>query len=415
MSIIEKEYNSINFKEKSIPTFYNEVNVSILDILGENEVEVNSKDYKDCLCKSSNNLPEYFKACDKCNSKGIITLNKREVTCNKCKGEKYLRIRECYLCNNNSKILMDSKVKIKLNNTYKQGDKIELKYDDYNLVLTLNVYDKNDYYIKNNDVYYLRGINYSVNDYKEKKNVVINTVKGKEFVKSEFKIKKEIVCLKNKGIGDGNFYLTFINEVKEEVKTVYSNVIINKSGYVDVNELIKDTVVVAKEYVNIDSNNYVYINENINEVLHEDYLIKLNKLSNDYRKEKDNVVIDVYLEKEDLNNDRKTIYLDDEKVTISYRKNLKEIDMVEAFTKLVLDKQGKKYKMLVCVHPYFENVYKIRIKNNKNVVVYVEDYKRNDNAIVETLKSNKYLEDYIKIVDENELVIGNDLVRIERV
>jgi hypothetical protein len=310
---------------------------------------------------------------------------------------------------------MDSKVKIKLNNTYKQGDKIELKYDGYNLVLTLNVYDKNDYYIKNNDVYYLRGINYSVNDYKEKKNVVINTIKGKEFVKSEFKIKKEIVCLKNKGIGDGNFYLTFINEVKEEVKTVYSNVIINKSGYVDVNELVKDTVVVAKEYVNIDSNNYVYINENINEVLHEDYLIKLNKLSNDYRKEKDNVVIDVYLEKEDLNNDRKTIYLDDEKVTISYRKNLKEMDMVEAFTKLVLDKQGKKYKMLVCVHPYFENVYKIRIKNNKNVVVYVEDYKRNDNAIVETLKSNKYLEDYIKIVDENELVIGNDLVRIERV
>ena len=104
---------------------------------------------------------------------------------------------------------MDSKVKIKLNNTYKQGDKIELKYDDYNLVLTLNIYDKNDYYIKNNDIYYLRGINYSVNDHKEKKSVVINTVKGKEIVKSEFKIKKEIVCLKNKGINNGNFYPVF--------------------------------------------------------------------------------------------------------------------------------------------------------------------------------------------------------------
>ena len=119
--------------------------------------------------------------------------------------------------------------------------------------------------------------------------------------------------------------------------------------------------------------------------------------------------------KEYLNNDRKIIYLDDEKVTISYRKNLKEIDLVEAFTKLVLDKQGKKYKMLVCVHPYFENVYRVKIKNNKNAIVYIEDYKRSDNALVETFKSNKYLEDYIKIVDENELVIGNDLVRIERV
>ena len=65
--------------------------------------------------------------------------------------------------------------------------------------------------------------------------------------------------------------------------------------------------------------------------------------------------------------------------------------------------------------PYFENVYRVKIKNNKNVIVYIEDYKRSDNALVETFKSNKYLEDYIKIVDENELVIGNDLVRIERV
>ena len=43
MSIIEREYNSINFKEKSIPVFSSEVKVSILDILGENKVEVIGK------------------------------------------------------------------------------------------------------------------------------------------------------------------------------------------------------------------------------------------------------------------------------------------------------------------------------------------------------------------------------------
>ena len=110
MSIIEKEYTSINLKEKEFPCFYSEVNVSILDIVAGNEVEVNSKDYKECLCKSSVNLSEYFKECDKCKGKGTILINKRTFTCNKCKGEKVIRTRDCYLCNNNSKILMDSKL-----------------------------------------------------------------------------------------------------------------------------------------------------------------------------------------------------------------------------------------------------------------------------------------------------------------
>ena len=64
------------------------------------------------MCKSSTNLPEYFKECDKCNGKGTITLNKRVMTCNKCKGEKLIRVKHCYLCDNNSKVLMDSKINL---------------------------------------------------------------------------------------------------------------------------------------------------------------------------------------------------------------------------------------------------------------------------------------------------------------
>ena len=63
---------------------------------------------------------------------------------------------------------------------------------------------------------------------------------------------------------------------------------------------------------------------------------------------------------------------------------------------------------------FFENVYKIRIKNNKSTV-YVEEYKRMDNGLVETFKKCTYLEDYIKINREDKLVVGNDLVLIERV
>ena len=85
MSILDREYNNANFKEKKVPVFYDEVNVSLLDIIGEKEVEVKSKIYDTCLCKSSTNLSDYFKECDKCKGKGSILINQREFVCNKCK------------------------------------------------------------------------------------------------------------------------------------------------------------------------------------------------------------------------------------------------------------------------------------------------------------------------------------------
>lgn len=414
MSIIEREYNSINFKEKSIPVFHSEIKVSILDILGEHSVEVIGKDYKECMCKSSTNLPEYFKECDKCEGKGTITINKRILCCNKCKGEKFIRIKNCYLCDNNSKVLMDSKINLDLKKNYKHGDKIELKKDDSTLILTLNVYDKDDYYIKGNDIYCQRGINYSVEDNRAKKNVVINTIKGKEYVKSEFKCKKEIVCLKNKGINDGDFYITFLNEVEEELKTIYTNLIIEDNGYVKGEDLVNKESVIAKDCIDLDSRDYIYVDHSANEVVYENCLVKLNKLSKKYYLLDDNVAVDLVLEKEDLGTDRKTIMVDEEKLNVSYKKNLKEVEKVEVGSKFVLDKQGKKSKLIVCVHPYFENVYKIKIKKNKSVV-YIEDYKYYDNPLVESFKTNKYLENYISVNNEDKVVVGNDLILIERV
>ena len=82
--------------------------------MGEHEIEVKSKVYDTCLCKEGSNLNDYFKECDKCGASGKLIINQRELVCNKCKGEKYVRIRECYLCHNHSKILMDSYIKLRL-------------------------------------------------------------------------------------------------------------------------------------------------------------------------------------------------------------------------------------------------------------------------------------------------------------
>lgn len=415
MSIIENEYNNANFKGEDIPTFYSEVKVSLIDVLNSNEVEVISKDYKDCACKDKVNLPEYFIKCDKCNGNGFITLANKEVKCNKCNGEKVVRKKHCYLCNNESKILVNSKIKIKLENTYKHKDNVIIDFKDYKLSLKLNIYDKDDYHIANNDIYYLRGINYTQLDNKQKRSIEINTLKGKEYVKSEFKRKKEIVCLKGKGIGEGDFYFTFVNEVKEEKKNIYSNVIIDESGYVNANDLISKYVTEAKKYVSVLEDSYIYIDKNINEIDYKEYHIVLNKLdSNLYSALDDSVIYDINLDSSDLDTDRKIIYIDEEKITISYKKNLKEAQLVESNTKIVLEKDGKKSKLLIRVNPYFENVYKIKIRNNKDVV-YLEDYKYKDNRLVETFKTSKYLDDYIKVNREDKLYIGNDLILIERV
>jgi len=326
MSIMEKEYNNANFKGKSVPVFFSDIRVSYIDVLANREVEVKGKDYKECLCKSSTHLSEYFKECEKCKGKGVISLNGREVTCNECDGNKQIRVRDCYLCHNKSKLLLDSLVKVNLKDTYKDGDEIILDSKDYKLCLKLDIYDKDDYFIENDNVYYLRLINYSLLDYKEKKNVVINTIKGKEFVKSEFKCKKEIVCLKNKGIRDGNFYFTFNNELNNEKIITYANVIIDESGYVSLDSLINDSYSVAKEYIPLSYKDYVFIDKDDKVIETSEYEIHLNRLSSkEFKEDNKGIVYDLYLSKEDMDSDKKSIEINGEKINLSYKKNLKEI------------------------------------------------------------------------------------------
>ena len=415
MSIIENEYNNANFKGKSVPTFFSDIKVSYIDVLANREVEVRGKDYKECLCKNSAHIHEYFKECDKCSGSGIITLNGRSVVCNECEGNKYIRVRDCYLCHNKSKLLLESLIKIKLNDTYKDGEEIVVDKCDYKLCLKLNIYDKDDYFIEGNNVYYLRLIDYSKSDYKENKSIVINTVKGKEYVKSEFKRKKEIVCLKNNGIEDGNFYFTFNNEVNNEKEIIYSNVIIDESGYVSESSLVNDSYSVVSKYVPVSYNDYVFIDKEDNVIENNEYEIHLNKLSSKHFKEDNkNIVYDLYLDKEDMDSDKKSIEINEEKINVSYKKNFKDIQYVNVVNKCLVDKKGKKTTLTIRVNPCFENVYKIRIKKN-NGNVYIEDYKRIDNRLVETFKSSKYLDEYICVNDEDKLVVGNDLILIERV
>ena len=62
----------------------------------------------------------------------------------------------------------------------------------------------------------------------------------------------------------------------------------------------------------------------------------------------------------------------------------------------------------------FNDIYLYIIKNNKNIV-FVEDYKYDDYRLVESFKKADYLDDYIKIDNEDRVYVEDDLVLIKRV
>lgn len=413
-SILVKEYNKANIKNKDIKSFTQTVDVSFLDILKASEIEVIVKDYVDCACKDSVNLKEYFVECSKCNAKGYLVINSHQVTCNECKGEKYIRVHDCYVCNNESKVLKDVKVKIKLNEDMKNNDEIILNYDDHKLILKLNIYNKDDYLIKGKDVYLLKSVNYTKEDFNNKVVKEIETFKGIKKIKSEFKVRKEIVKLVNEGIDEGDFYFIFENEVENEKEVLYTNVLIDKTGYVNVKDLINNKVVVASKVIPLNANGYFYVDDNISEYSDDKYLIKFNKFDLNQFEITDDYSYVINLEKEDVTMDKKTILINGEKVNVNFKKNLKEVIYAYLENKGFVNKEGKKEGIKVKIVPYVENVYKISIKNNKKIV-YLEDYKYDDYRLVETFKKSDYLYNYLKVDKEEEIYIGNDLILIKRV
>lgn len=413
-SILVDEYNKLNVKRKDKKIFYQQVDVSFLDILSESEVTVNAKDYKECLCKDSKHLNNYFVECNKCHGKGTILLNGHEVVCNVCFGEKVVRTHDCYVCNNEDKVLVDSFVKIKLNKSMKENDEIVLDYSDYTLYLKIHIWDYNDYVLKGNDIYKLRSVFYSKDDYKNKISKEIKTVVNKEYVKSNFKKKKQIVKLDGNGINGGDFYFIFENELENEKETVYTNVLIDDKGYVSRSDLINKNVVEAIKEVPLNDTS-IYLDRSKDVVETEDYIIKLNFLdSKDYEKFDDGYAYILNLTKQDLEMDKKNILINNENINVTFKKNLKESVYIKVNGKVLLDKKGKKTDLMIKINPYFENVYKISIKKNSNAV-YVEDYKYKDFRLVDSFKKSDYLDKHIKIKDEERVCIDNDLILIKRV
>ena len=137
-SIFVNEYNKLNVVEDKKTIVTDTLNVCYMDLLSNREIEVSVNSYNDCLCRDNNHLSDYYVTCNKCKGEGYVKLNGHNLVCNECNGSKLTRIHDCYLCNNKGKIISKSLLKLKLKDTYKDREELLFEYKDYILKLTLN-------------------------------------------------------------------------------------------------------------------------------------------------------------------------------------------------------------------------------------------------------------------------------------
>lgn len=405
-SLFKTEYdkaNSINMKGDL--DIYDECSFSLLDILKEKEVEVLCKQYKDCKCVSSVNFNTYYSKCDKCEGSGKLSLNGNEVLCNHCKGMGRIIKEKCPLCEGEGKVIKRGKVLVKLNKSLKEEDIVTIEgkgkvSDDIkgDLFIKVKIEDKGCFEIKNNDVYDKRMIDFSKEDLNKNINKQVETIKGFVSVKSRGEEEKEIVKLVGEGIDGGDYYICLNNELTPlKGEDIYKNIIVSKDNlgfYIDKGELTLDKkCLTAYYYKKIDELNFEYID------LKEANNFKIVKLKEKGLKGKNgglngdlylrvyfddefgeiNDVLyhkDIKLSKYEVNDGKKVVEFNKEKVTLSFPKNISdEYEVAVKDLGFMVDKNEFDDARFM-VNPNEFEVYRVSVRvNKKDKVICLKDYK----------------------------------------
>lgn len=396
--------NSLNIKESL--DIYDECSFSYLDILKGKEVEVVSKVEKACKCTESVNFNTYYEKCDKCNGLGVTVLNGNKVICNHCKGNKRIVKNVCPLCAGTGKIVKQGKVKVQLISTLKEGDVITLKGQGKesngvkgDLFIKVKIKDYRCFEVVNNDVYDRRIIKFSKEDISKGISKTVETIKGVEKIKSNGEETREIIKLENKGIADGAFYVCIENElVPLKGKDVYKNVVIKKeasSFYINKQELSGDLKCLNVYYykrVNESNYDYVEIDDANNFKI---VKLKGKGLSGKFGGENGDLYLRIYFEEDfkcindvvysipiklskyEINDGKKIIEFNKNKISLSFPKNLDEEKEVEIKEYGFMTTKNDFDSVIFNVSPFNWETYKVSVRvSKKDKVVYLKDYKK---------------------------------------
>lgn len=447
-SLFVEEYNKANMINiKSDLDIYDECEFSYLDILKEKEVKVPVKTYKDCKCLESVNFNSYYNKCDKCNGDGKYSVNGNVVFCNHCRGKGRIIKEVCPICNGEGKVIKKENILVKLDKNLKDNDVITLKgkgkYSNDikgDLFIKVTISDRECFDVINKDVYDKRMIDFSKEEINKGISKEVETVKGVVNVKSSNEVREEIVRLIGEGIDGGDYIICLNNELTPiKGEDVYKNVIVNKNMlgfYIYKQELKEDKKCLSVfyyrklnqmdyEYIDlVEANNFKIVklkgkglsgkNGGVNgdlylRVYFDDEFVCVNdKL---YYKP-------IKLNKYEINDGKKTIEFNKNKIILNFSKNLKQIETIEVDDFGFKTNKNDFDSINIMVSPFEWNVYNVSVKVNKrDKVIYLKDYKKYFNELVSFnydhgLKVNlNKKSNHLEVRDEFDDIVNVNVIR----
>ena len=398
------------------------VSVSFLDAYKCKRVKVNVDKQVKCECLSNEYIDSFYGECDKCNGAGFIKQNGFSVVCNRCNGKGKEVLNVCPLCNSKMYVLGKEEMFVTLNkeeNIVIENKGLTINGKTGNLILNIDVYDKDAYEIKGKDVYCRKIIDFKKNEFDKSKEVE-TCVDFTKIKLSEIKY-MNIVKLAGKGIDGGDFYVPVRCEVKgEKGQDVYKNIILDsKREGVYINKAdvyTSDVILKWYDYKPLNDDNYEYIKLD-NCVSYSTLKLECKGMKGKNNGENGDLYLqlfvgdysvinnDIYLNKSELSkteisNGKKGIVVNGTKINVMYDRKLKDNYFLDMGNYGLLLGKDKKSRLFVRMNVSLYEEYSISVNSKKG---YVKEYKKFFNEEVKVYKNDTNLGDCIYI-DGNSVV-----------
>jgi len=413
---IYNRHNHINIDNKE--NINDIIYVSFLDVLKEKKVEKRVLQQTSCLCTSPNNLNDYYDKCPKCQGKGKIELFGNILTCNSCKGKGLIEKEVCPICQGKTTIIKKEKIEIKLNKGLLENPLLVIENKGINqgdLILKVDIYDKDEYLIKDDNVYSKKILYFSKKEFKNSKEV--ETAIDYSSLKLNKIMYEQIVVLEGKGLNGKNFYQPVRCEVEgKKGNNIYSNLIIDKlyeGVYVKKADIYDHALTLNWSITKpLNDPNYLYLdlktfNKNYETLSYEelgdksfdggkngDLMVKV--FLGDYFVKDGNIYrTDEILTKSELTNNKKSIIIDNEKHLINMDKNEKYNYFLNMGKFGLINNENKPGDFYTLINKG-KCVYKISTFSNEQKF-YINDYKHFFNEKVPSYSNNENMEEYIEV------------------
>jgi len=430
-SLFELIYNKANKVEDECLDIEDTIDVSFLDVIKRKTVKVLVKQQEPCMCLKDEYASSFYCDCDKCNNSGVLVLGNIKVLCNRCKGKGKILKDLCPLCSSRLYVLNKKEMNITLSG---ESDIVVeakgLKSNDNigNLLLHVNVIDKDEYIIKGNDVYSKKIIFFKKNEFDRTKEVE-TCIDFTKFKLSEVKY-ENVIKFSKKGLNGGDFYQPVRCEVKgDKGKDVYKNVILDtkkKGFYISREEIYSSSCVInAYDFKPLNDDNYDYIE------LSSCNSYTTVKVDNKGLKGKDNgdngdLYIQIFvgrffvknndiflsscdLNKSEMSGNKKVITVNGTKISVPFDKKQSNNYFLDMGNYGLIENKDKKSKLYIRIPVVDKETYNITVNAKEG---YIKDYKKFFGENVKVYKTNNNLEDYIYFNGEGIVrdTHGNDIV-----